>query len=186
MKYTVDDGTGVVDCVVFTQSQDGTAKVGVPSFRLGDTVSVRGRLRLPRDLYAVGKPLRELIVVTARRCRDDNEQFVHWADVMLLSRTFYSKPLREVRHPLSRCLAVRARRAPADVAAHVGFAIGARHSFSLIFPGSSVRKGRQRSPPARPAARAEQLGRRCSNQLTLHQSACRAHSLPTPRGHHPS
>lgn len=93
VRFAVDDGTGVVDCMVWRRNMDGTEKVlDVAKLSHGTPVTVVGRLRVP-PVGRMARP-REISVARIEQHTDDSQLLVHWLDVAKLTRTVYLKPLR--------------------------------------------------------------------------------------------
>ncbi len=96
----MDDGTGAIQCV-----QWGNA--GLPALELGDLVTVRGALKTFRDerqlsVFSLG-PAQALGRAAAAggspaagttrgavKCRDPNEEMLHWMECVKLGRGAYN------------------------------------------------------------------------------------------------
>ncbi|KAI9336513.1 hypothetical protein BDR26DRAFT_864708 [Obelidium mucronatum] len=77
--YALDDGTGVVPCLLFCSQEQET-------IRLGDLVVVKGRL-------SEYQGTRQIVVDVIERVFDRNHESAWWLQVIQLHNGFYSKPL---------------------------------------------------------------------------------------------
>ena len=105
--YAIDDGTAVIQCTLWTKSQDGSER-HVPHVTpsLGDRVRVLGKLRIPRwggqQLEAIleaetGSLQWELVVDGMELVADANEEVLHWVACARLWKQVYSKPPQSLK-----------------------------------------------------------------------------------------
>jgi len=93
----LDDGTGVVDCVVFTHTIGGTPKADVPDLHLGRMVQLLGNVRrAPWLSHDPGRPAWEVSARTVRQVQGYDELMAAWATTMRLWIDEYCRPAAEL------------------------------------------------------------------------------------------
>ncbi|CAM9228876.1 unnamed protein product [Choristocarpus tenellus] len=86
VKYLLDDGTGFLACTHYEQDLQGVKREAhTERHNLGDLLVVQGKLKR-------FKGAREIMIVTARRVTDPNEEVLHWVRAMELTKTVYTLP----------------------------------------------------------------------------------------------
>ncbi|KAF9148704.1 CST complex subunit STN1 [Linnemannia schmuckeri] len=94
LSYTVDDGTGAIQCVMwipdnYLMVQDTDTIVGLRAFSLGDVVRVRGHVEVFRDVMQIDVPPGCIEV-----CEDPNAETLFRLRVLNQERDVYTKPLK--------------------------------------------------------------------------------------------
>jgi len=92
-KYTLDDGTGMVDCTQWKTREVQKLAIRPPSFCLGDTIRVRGKLKMIPS-QSLEKYLcfgiREVSVQSLLRVESVHEEIYHRLQCTQLHHQFYS------------------------------------------------------------------------------------------------
>ena len=105
LMLAIDDGTDIIHCTLWTKTKEGHEKL-LPTAppTLGDLVRVLGKLRIPRwrgqkidDILMAHDGAnsclrREMIVEHVANVVEENEEVMHWAQVMRLWKEVYEKP----------------------------------------------------------------------------------------------
>ncbi|KAJ3406681.1 CST complex subunit STN1 [Chytriomyces hyalinus] len=81
VRYAIDDGSAILDCIVFRQ--ESNTKNAMPNIQLGACVSVRGRLSRFKDKI-------QLTVQAMERIQDPNEEVLWWLQVVETHTAFYA------------------------------------------------------------------------------------------------
>jgi hypothetical protein len=99
IKFTIDDGTGIANCLVFLNQNNEIANDAIDNAsKLGEMVKIRGKLRrMPseyvcRDVFASAnesKVYREIIVEHIVRVSHPNEELFLWTEVLKLNKIDY-------------------------------------------------------------------------------------------------
>uniref|UniRef100_K3W9Q7 CST complex subunit STN1 n=1 Tax=Globisporangium ultimum (strain ATCC 200006 / CBS 805.95 / DAOM BR144) TaxID=431595 RepID=K3W9Q7_GLOUD len=85
VEFLVDDGTALVKAVLWSASS------WQKTVALGDLVHVEGKLNIDKNWHNdASTPMREIRVVRLSKVDDPNEELLHWAHVMELSKEVYS------------------------------------------------------------------------------------------------
>lgn len=93
ISYTLDDGTGAIQCVMwipdnYLMVQDTSSIQGLKVFSLGDVVRVKGYLEAFRDSIQIDAQPGCIV-----GCEDPNAETLFKLQVLNLERDVYSKPL---------------------------------------------------------------------------------------------
>ncbi|CAM9393581.1 unnamed protein product [Laminaria digitata] len=89
VKYIIDDGTGLLPCTQYDTTASGERLHQGHRDRhdLGDLLLVRGKLKRFRGA-------RELVIASARKPADPNEETLHWLRCVELGKTVYAPRFR--------------------------------------------------------------------------------------------
>lgn len=99
LAFTVDDGTGAVQCVIFlTNFLDKRPSLHYRP-KVGESVVVVGKLGFGFRLGAVADRCREVTVRRIRLAVSEDELPAHWANTMVQHASIYCKPARELMPP---------------------------------------------------------------------------------------
>ena len=101
LKFTIDDGTGVINCLVFLNQENENVNDAIAnSSKLGKMVKIRGKLRrmpteyIHRDIFASvdeSKVYREIIVENIFEVSNPNEELFIWTEILKLNQLDYNK-----------------------------------------------------------------------------------------------
>ena len=99
LKFTIDDGTGVVTCLVFLNQRNEKILDEYDNLtKLGKNVKIRGKLQRMSDEYAnrdifakvdLCKEHREIIVENILEIKTPNEELYIWSEMVRLSKVEY-------------------------------------------------------------------------------------------------
>ena len=99
LKFAIDDGTGVVSCLVFMNQKSEKILDEYDSLtKLGKNVKIRGKLQrmsdeyVNRDIFARVEPSkehREIVVENILEIKTPNEELYMWSEMVRLSKFEY-------------------------------------------------------------------------------------------------